>query len=187
MFARVTILIVGSLFFAACQQTTGGVNAITPLAPSSFATQAPERPLQATFVWAAIDVQAAGGAPSLFNGRCTVPSLFVVSGTFEGEGTHLGHFHGESSHCGQGPTYSDGFVSITAANGDRLDGTYGGGTAVAGALHDTVVFTGGTGRFDGATGGGEENGVASGNPLTGAPIDFTLDGTIAYAAGRGGQ
>jgi hypothetical protein len=113
-----------------------------------------------------------------------VPSLFVVSGAFEGEGTHLGRFHGVSSHCAQGPTYGDGMVSITSANGDRLDGTYHGGTSVAGALHDTVVFTGGTGRFDGATGGGDENGVASGNPLAGAPIAFTLTGTIVYAAGR---
>jgi hypothetical protein len=186
MFTRVSFFILGSLLVTACQQAPGGLNAITPLAPSSLATQAEERPMLANFVWTATGIQGAGGALSTFNGRCSVPSLFVVSGAFEGEGTHLGRFHGVSSHCAQGPTYGDGIVSITAANGDRLDGTYSGGTSVGGALHDTVAFTGGTGRFDGATGGGDENGVASGNPLTGAPIAFTLDGTIVYAAGRGG-
>ncbi len=187
MSTRVTFVILGSLLLAACQQTSGGVNTVSPVAPTSLGVAAPERPMQATFVWTAIGVQSAGGTLSTFNERCSVPSLFVVSGAFEGEGTHLGRFHGVSSHGGQGPTYGDGIVSITAANGDRLDGTYGGGTAVGGVLHDTVVFTGGTGRFEGATGGGDENGVAAGNPLAGAPIAFTLDATIAYAAGRGGQ
>lgn len=80
--------------------------------------------------------------------------------------THLGLSTMVTSHCTPNPPFGNppgpivgGTVTFTAANGDRLTGTYEGtveplagleGDTIRGVVH--VTFNGGTGRFDGASG-----------------------------------
>jgi hypothetical protein len=68
-----------------------------------------------------------------------------------GQATHLGLAVATASHCPAQPTYAnDGRLTLTAANGDMLYGTY---DYVPGPAAPTpVTWTGGTGRFAGASG-----------------------------------
>jgi hypothetical protein len=52
---------------------------------------------------------------------------------------------------------------------------------------DTFTFTGGTGRFAGASGGGEEGGRFADFDavLAGTPAPMWMKGTITYAPGHG--
>jgi hypothetical protein len=79
--------------------------------------------------------------------------------------------------------FYDGTFVWTAANGDQLFGTYSGYLTMNVAtgyyeIHGQFVITGGTGRFQSATGGGLATGTQS--PIDGA-FDFTLDGTIVFS------
>jgi len=72
-----------------------------------------------------------------------------------GHGTHLGRYSvaaGETIDLATGAV-TDGFYTLTAANGDTLTGTYS-GQALPGFVGYVVSgpITGGTGRFLGATG-----------------------------------
>jgi len=71
--------------------------------------------------------------------------------------------------------------TFTAANGDALDHTTTGVVAPAGpadvVFSGPITFTGGTGRFAGASGAATFNGTASLATNTGA---FTFEGTVAY-------
>ena len=189
-----------TLPLAACQQS-GSLDRsdlAAPLAPSSVAAQTVERPYRSHGIWTVESIEWAGVPPatSTFGGRCSVPSHFVITATVTGEMTHGGRFEGHASHCAQlglAPgvvsRYTDGRTSVRTANGDVLDGRYDNGTTdpQTGALHDTFTITGGTGRFEGATGGGEEWGQLPGpqaevRPGTAATIE--QHGTITYAPGR---
>ena len=85
----------------------------------------------------------------------TPTASLVVSGT--GNGTHLGGFSVEIPHVVNFVTRSAiGTYTFTAANGDLLFADFiGHSTPVAPGVVAVVeigVITGGTGRFDGATG-----------------------------------
>jgi len=186
--------------------TAAGAPAVTA-AVSAASSQAStgERPWKATAAWAAAppqwagDPTAPGYAPSLFGGRCSVPSDYVITASFEGEATHAGRVTGSTSHCSQlvwgaggavmGATYSDGRGVLASANGSTIVLEYGNGTTgfdpATGQLwfHDTWRFTGGTGLFAGATGSGEEGGnFASFEAiLGGAPVAMWMQGTITYS------
>lgn len=87
-------------------------------------------------------------------------------GEATGTATHLGLTTMGSSHCTPNPPFGDppgpivgGEMTFVGANGDTLSATYTGtpdtlppveGAALSGQLH--VIITGGTGRFDGASG-----------------------------------
>lgn len=96
-----------------------------------------------------------------------------------GEGTYLGRFSITLGFCGRPDgTLDNGTGTFVAANGDLLYITFH-GVSDGGfpTLHFTsyVTFTGGTGRFDGATGSATVQG--SFDDITGAgPADW--DGTI---------
>ncbi len=176
------------------------------LAPALIlAANAPVRPYKFKGEFRVIGVQWAnpqgGPAPgvvSTFDGRCSVPSDYLITFGLVGEATHLGRTTGTAQHCSQliwttegpaGATYSDGRFSATAADGDIVKGTYTNGTSGAyenGLLwfHDFYTITGGTGRFLEATGGGEEGGTFSDffALLSGAPVAMWMEGTIAYEA-----
>lgn len=116
-----------------------------------------------------------------FGGRCSGPSQWVS--TFSGTGyeTHLGKVTWSSEHCFQmvTGTFTDARVVITSANGDKVYATYHGVMTGETTWTDSLVFTGGTGRFAGATGSLAETGWY--DPATGY-METSGVGTISYDA-----
>ncbi|MFO7691500.1 MAG: hypothetical protein R6V57_00305 [Vicinamibacterales bacterium] len=226
MFNRVIGVALAALIIGACQQSSP--SAPTPAGPTAAAVQAGtdaagvtagvsaasakaakgERPFKATAMWNAAAPQWAGNpaepgyAPSLFGGRCSVPSDYVITAGFEGEATHAGHVTGSTSHCSQllwgpggavmGATYSDGQGIMHTANGSTIILRYGNGTTGfdpdSGLLwfRDQWTFIGGTGLFAGATGSGVEGGSFASFEaiLSGAPVSMWMEGTITYDPSR---
>lgn len=123
-------------------------------------------PFRGTSAGALSDQEFAPGFPverSTFDGRCSVPSDFVVSWDYTGRVTGLGSLTIEATHCSQLDlaagvgTFGDGVWTAVAANGDTVTATYENG--VTWFLPDgtatytaELTITGGTGRFAGATG-----------------------------------
>ena len=115
--------------------------------------------------------------------RCPVLTVNAEGG---GEATHLGQFASVQSHCidpdGSDPlSFTEGFYTFTAANGDTIFGSYGGRlipTETLGVfgLDGHFTIAGGTGRFEGASGGGSASGLV--NLVTGEASVF-LQGTIS--------
>jgi hypothetical protein len=127
---------------------------------------------------------------STFDGRCSVPSSWVIEFTGTGQITHMGAVCLTFEHCTQADlaagtfAYTDGVFSYTAANGDQLQGTYGSGSA--GMLsaevvwwQDSFVIDGGTGRFAGASGGGTDRGTTE---VVSGYTEYELEGVIVYDA-----
>jgi hypothetical protein len=200
------LVIVGAClaFLGGCQQSGSGSAPASLTAPSSVAAAAPTRPWKASLSFTATHIEWAGQPgvdKSTFGGRCSAPSDYIIYAAFDGTATHIGQFTGSGSHCSQiawtpsgpgGATYSDGRGTLVAANGDTLDLHWGQGTtgydAEAGLITftDQFSFVGGTGRFVGATGGGQEGGAFKdfGAVLAGTPAPMWMTGTIAYGAGK---
>jgi hypothetical protein len=173
-------------------------SAVAPLAASASEIQA--RAWQAHFQFKAANVEWAGQPGvdrSNFGGRCSVPSDYVITATFEGEAARAGRLSGTGSHCTQilwtpagpgGVTYSDGMGALAAADGSILYVRWGGGTSgvdtATGEMwfKDHFWFVGGTGRFAVVSGGGTEGGAFKDFQavLGGAPVPMWMDGTIAY-------
>lgn len=223
MFDRFLVITTAALIIGACQQSSPGVP--TPVGPTAAAVQSGavasgvtaainaasgqaakgERPFKATAMFSATGIQWAGDpaapgyAPSLFGGRCSKPSDYVITAAFDGDATHAGHVTGPASHCSQlmwgaggavmGATYSDGRGVLTGANGSTIVFRYGNGTTGfdpdSGLLwfHDEWTFIEGTGLFAGVTGSGVEGGsFASFDAfLAGAPVPMWMEGTITYS------
>ena len=79
---------------------------------------------------------------------------FVTVNAGSGVMSHLGRVSWTLEHCYQlfAGTFSDAEVVITAANGDRLIGTFDGIMTGETTFAETLIITGGTGRFAGASG-----------------------------------
>ena len=114
---------------------------------------------------------------------------FRVSHTGSGSATHLGKATWSATECvdllaNPGRAHvRDGRAVLTSANGDTLQLSYEADGALpdaAGNVHVTGPYevTGGTGRFEGATGGGTLTGDANVNTAI-AQIDLT--GTLSRA------
>lgn len=94
-----------------------------------------------------------------FDGRCSAPSDFTISFRLEGQATHLGRITAVAEHCSwvdwelRDSWTNDGVMTFTAANGDELRATYEGEPSGTGT-REVLTFTGGTGRFASASGGG---------------------------------
>jgi hypothetical protein len=109
------------------------------------------------------------------------PPILEIYITGSGHATHMGktsiwqhHFVNVISM-----TFYDGRFLWTAANGDTIEGGYGGSmvpTSVGFEIHGQFTIDGGTGRFEDAIGGG----VASGMQYFDNTADLRLDGTITY-------
>ncbi len=208
MFSRIAMLVACAALLVACERTGAQPGAFqNPAAPSVAAAASPDRPWKAKLDWRVTRLEwpegqaPFSGATSLFDGRCSRPSDYVIYAAFDGEATHGGRFTGDGSHCSQlhltpqGPgavTYSDGRGTLTSANGSTLALRWDNGTtgfdAVTGEtwFRDHFSFVGGTGLFAGASGGGEEGGrfrdfMAL---LSGTPAAMTMEGTITYGPGN---
>jgi len=106
-----------------------------------------------------------------------------------GQATHLGSFTVSATHCelftgpASGISY-DGEMTLTAANGDQVFGTYqttwafaDGKATVSGGLQ----VNGGTGRFLHASGMLTQNDVISIiSPMPPWPVDMAFRGTLSY-------
>jgi hypothetical protein len=124
--------------------------------------------------------------PAAIAQRCTPGSDWVIGFYLTGPVAHLGQVTVTAEHCSQaGPgTYSDGTITFISANGDELWGTYHTGTfgmlsPTVVWFEDTIVLSGGTGRFVNATGGGSEVGTFD---LATGVIELELNGWISYDA-----
>ena len=114
--------------------------------------------------------------------------IAFLQGTTTGAGhaSHMGSVTLHSTDCvvqaaGQF-TFTDGRLVLTAANGDQLNASYSGmllpsATPAVYTLSGSFTVTGGTGRFDGATGSGSLQG--SNNIVTGQG-GYTATGSIKY-------
>jgi len=126
-------------------------------------------------------------------GRCDEsPGTFSLT-TFWGSGhaTHLGRIDIVAQHCSQpGGFYSQGELTITAANGDVLEATYTNGVSLTPPpeilFRDEFTFVdGGTGRFTEASGDGVETGVFQ---FFTDEFELEMEGVISYnAANRNGK
>lgn len=132
-----------------------------------------------------------GGAPG---GRCA-PAITVSfsPAALAAEGTsNLGAFSYTASHCiggfPPGP-YTDGLFTWDFGDG-TLSGTYTGllsHSDVPGQflVSENILFSGGTGRFDGATGEAQASGTLSFGQISGMSVSFgevAFDGQLTAAA-----
>lgn len=116
-----------------------------------------------------------------FGGRCSTPSQWISTSSGTGVISHLGAVSWVTEHCfqlGTG-TFGDARLVITAANGDRVYGTYDGVMTGETTFAETLTITGGTGRFAGASGTVDETGWF--DPVTGY-MEVTGTGWIVYDA-----
>jgi hypothetical protein len=118
-------------------------------------------------------------------GPCETGGMILeVTGT--GHSTRLGHYSGDYRECLDPATgaVTGGTFTLTAANGDKVFGTYSGQALPTNdpnvvTYQDPGVITGGTGRFAGAGGVMTTTGLA--NLATGE-----YSGTITGRVSRGG-
>jgi hypothetical protein len=121
---------------------------------------------------------------------CPVAPHFASTILGTGVGTHLGRFTANMHDCftPAGPglfVFQNGVFTLTAADGSELHGTYSGQLVATPTtnqdavfeLHGTYDITGGTKRFQNATGSGVMTGKD--NILTGE-VAVTLTGTIDF-------
>ena len=104
------------------------------------------------------------------------------AGEGTGHASHLGAFTFRAEWCMNLPVTEVGFTTVVAANGDELYNTWTSEAEFApdGSMHFTnyFTFTGGTGRFENATG----HVVATGVAYPDGSSTASWEGTLAYDA-----
>ena len=159
------------------------VVALLALAIPAFAGQAIERPIREDLSGYTVSMVYSPTFPDgdTFGRRCSEPSQWISTSTGTGRISHLGRVTWTTEHCFQldAGTFGDADLVITAANGDKLFGTYDGYMTGASTFAETLVITGGTGRFSGATGTIDEIGWF--DPDTGY-MEINGYGSITYDA-----
>lgn len=147
-----------------------------------------DRPFQATLIGAG-HWQFPGVSPS----HCTVVTTLTEA---TGQATHLGQVEAFLSHCPGEPAYvNNGRLTIIAANGDELHGTYDYDPTKHPAI-TAITLDGGTGRFADASGAVGINYTVTQQFIPGCnpvpdpfpcfdfsvpwPWSATLTGTISY-------
>jgi hypothetical protein len=150
MFHRVVVASACALLLAGCQQADHGTNSAGVIAPSSVAMKAVDVPFSGVVTGqVAFDSNPRG---------CSAG--FTAITTAKGPASHLGLTSWNSEHCLEaGSEIVDGVLVLTAANGDEVHATYTGKAgdfpAQVGGLitvTGTIVISGGTGRFENASG-----------------------------------
>lgn len=103
----------------------------------------------------------------------------------EGNASHMGKIEGQFNHCINpfaGDNLTDGAGAIIAANGDEVHVAYEGTITRSGGqsfVEGTFTISGGTGRFDGASGSGILTAVQELVPPT-YPGFASFEGVIVY-------
>jgi hypothetical protein len=120
---------------------------------------------------------------STVSATLVAPGVVLVVSDGEGQATHLGRYFMSSPHFTYLATgVVEGEQNFTAANGDVLNATFSGQLLprADGCLEGTLpaTITGGTGRFDGATGSYDFHIVACPGP-TGYDSVATIEGWIS--------
>jgi hypothetical protein len=166
----------------ACDQTSS-VSPSVISSPTAAANVSGPRPWKESY-------QSSGTITS--DARCPAP-LLLESEEGGGTATHIGRYTIVNSHCLDPSTgvLTGGTFTKTTANGDQIFGTYVGTATVIQppspvgifGLTGTVTFTGGTGRFVGATGTTDMEGSLQAD-FSQTPVatqtTLTMTGTIAY-------
>ena len=103
--------------------------------------------------WADDQVPFQGSAEGAIVGVAPDPAGVVLTVRAEGSATQLGRFTREESILFNPATGTlTGLIVFTAANGDQLFGTVQGGFVSPTLATGSYTFTGGTGRFQNASG-----------------------------------
>ncbi len=122
------------------------------------------------------DLPFRGRADEVVTGVELVPGGLQLTADGVGEATHLGRF---TRHA-VGVVHADGTVTgtvvFTAANGDQLYADLDGAFTSLTSIEGTYTFTGGTGRFEDAS--GDADFVAVTSDLI--HIAVTFEGSIEY-------
>ena len=104
-------------------------------------------------------------------------SELLVTGSLNGNETHLGRFTGQVQYSVNLQTGAfSGTLFKVAANGDQLYESLSGQFTATGSV-GSFLMTGGTGRFENAAGSGAFVGTWIVYPSTAV---ITFDGTISY-------
>lgn len=177
--ARCLILTGSLLFLAACSQnspTAPSASAVVGLTDSATAAKTQSKPFGGSCDTALTIVPALPDDPQ---------NLLRLHIEYTCQLQHLGRTQtavAEQTVTFTGPTtaISSNTTTYTAANGDQLFASWTGtsvnnGPAVT--FSGPEVYTGGTGRFAGASGSSFINGTASFITNTG---QFTMSGTLSY-------
>ncbi len=196
---KITIFAVAIMLLTACKKDINEMRSDTimqaDLASKTNAESAKvTRPMKVDF-YSSVNL----ASPSL---TCTLPGVpfgIANSGYFlHGKSTHLGLINSETSMGQDGSCNLNGttFIlstttagQIVAANGDKI--TYTGNDAIdlnniifhggtTAAITGLWTITGGTGRFDGATGSFTINGIVNVAAPGGPTFSVTGVGTITY-------
>jgi hypothetical protein len=163
----------------------GLVGIMALVAGSAFAgTKGTDRPFKGD----GSGTTAVSGGPSTF----TSVTVGTVNSTHLGKGAYAVNATqnwGLSANCAGSPVQAvdTGSMTLTAANGATVTGTISGTTCELAPFNNTtygttltMTVTGGTGRFDGATGSIVISGLSTG-PAGGPFSDVsTMTGTISY-------
>ena len=158
------------------------------IAVPAFGGQSVERPVHEELSGYVVGIEYAPNFPAhagdTFGGRCSVPSQWISRMSGTGTISHVGRVSWTTEHCFQlfAGTFGDADLVITAANGDKLYGTYEGVMTGETTWVETLIITGGTGRFEGASGTVAESGWF--DPGSGY-MEVTGRGTITYDASNG--
>jgi hypothetical protein len=103
--------------------------------------------------WASDSVPFSGSAEGAIVSAAPDPAGLLVTVIAEGKATYLGQFTREEVLLlNPGTGTIAGTVVFTAANGDQLSGVVAGQFPSPTTVDGTYTFTGGTGRFENATG-----------------------------------
>jgi hypothetical protein len=117
-----------------------------------------------------------GWGDEMVTGVELVPDGIQLTADGAGEATHLGRFTRHAVAVVHGDGTFMGTVTFIAANGDRLYADIDGAFTSATTIEGTYTFTGGTGRFEDASGDADFEAVTS----DGIHIAVTFEGTIQY-------
>ena len=170
----------GHIRFLMVTVVAGALSAATV---SAAAGQGVERPIREDLAGYTTDIVLSPSFPGgdTFDGRCSQPSQWISTSAGSGVISHLGQVSWTTEHCYQlfAGTFGDAELVVVAANGDKLFGTYDGVMTGETTFAETMIITGGTGRFSGASGTIEEAGWFDPDTLY---MEITGFGSIFYDA-----